>query len=223
MPFFLIILKLQPEAAVLTSLLIQTAGMGSSSYAYFKQNSPDPRLALVMLLFAMPGITLGAYIANKIKPTYIEPILGILVLTTAFLFVSSNQKYADSGLSRVETGKIYKHSWIAISVSVTSGLLSTAMGEWLIPIMRTRLSLKMSSAIATCVFITFGTSLFGAAVHLLMGSEADFSIVLWAVPGVIAGGQIGPRIAKRINERLLKEIFVFLLTLVGIHLIYNSY
>ena len=35
--------------------------------------------------------------------------------------------------------------------------------------------------------------------------------------------QLGPRLAERINDRVLKEIFIFLLTLIGIHLIYNSY
>jgi len=43
------------------------------------------------------------------------------------------------------------------------------------------------------------------------------------VPGVMIGGQIGPRIIRRINERILKEMFVFVLTLFGIHLIYNSF
>jgi len=85
------------------------------------------------------------------------------------------------------------------------------------------LSLRMSNAIATCIFITFGTSILGTFTHLMMGGKADLSLVLFAVPGVIIGGQIGPRVTKQINERLLKEIFIFLLTLIGIHLIYNSY
>jgi hypothetical protein len=56
-----------------------------------------------------------------------------------------------------------------------------------------------------------------------MGGRADTATLVWAVPGVIVGGQIGPRIAGIINDRILKEIFVFLLTLIGIHLIYNAY
>ena len=37
MPFFLIFLKLPPETAVVTSLLVQTAGMGSGSVAFIKK------------------------------------------------------------------------------------------------------------------------------------------------------------------------------------------
>lgn len=223
MPFLLVVLKMNPETAVSTSLLIQTFGKGSGSIAYIRQRTVDHKLALLLILIAVPGIAAGAYIANKIKPSYIELVLGILVLITAFLFVSSNQKYTDSGRPRTAIKEVYRRLWIAVPISIGSGMLSTGMGEWLIPVMRSRLSLKMSSAIATCIFLTFAVCLIGATFHLMLGSKADWSTVLWAVPGVMTGGQIGPRITKKINERLLKEVFIFLLTLVGIHLIYNAY
>jgi len=59
--------------------------------------------------------------------------------------------------------------------------------------------------------------------HLILGSSVDIIALLWAVPGVIIGGQVGPWFTEKINERMLKEVFIFLLTLIGIHLIYNSY
>jgi uncharacterized membrane protein YfcA len=67
--------------------------------------------------------------------------------------------------------------------------------------------------------MTFGTCVIGVATHCWMGRAASSGVVVWAVPGVILGGQVGPRITRRINERMLKDVFTFLLTLVGIHLI----
>ncbi len=101
-------------------------------------------------------------------------------------------------------------------------MLSTGIGEWLIPIMRSKLSLGMRHAIATSLYITFGVCVLGTVVHLLLGAQAHWAVVFWAVPGVLTGGQIGPLITRAFNDRLLKEIFIFLLTLVGIHLIYNA-
>ena len=223
MPFFLIIMKLRPDIAVLTSLMIQTAGMGSGTIAFLRQKSVDIRLGVFLMSVAVPGIAIGAHIAKKITASYMEIILGILVMTSAFLFVSSNEKYEDMGDTRADMKKARRYSWVIVLASVMSGMLSISMSEWLIPIMRSRLSLRMSNAIATCIFITLGTSILGTIAHLMMGGKADLSLVLFAVPGVIIGGQIGPRVTKQINERLLKEIFIFLLTLIGIHLIYNSY
>lgn len=223
MPFFLIIYKLEPETAVLTSLLIQTAGMGSGTVAFFRQKKVDHKLGLLVLAIAVPGITGGAFIAYNIEAPHIEMILGILVMTTAFIFVSSNQKYEDIGETRADLKQAYRNSWIVVLASVMSGMLSVSMSEWLIPVMRSRLSMRMSNAIATCIFIAFGTCVAGSCIHLIIGGRPSLALVLWAVPGVMIGGQIGPRITQRINERLLKEIFIFLLTLLGIHLIYNSY
>ena len=223
MPFFLIALKLAPETAVLTSLLIQIAGMGSASHAFARQKRVDFKLALWLLLIAIPGIGIGALIVGHLKPAYMELIIGVLVMTTAFLFVSSNQKYDDLGKSRAELSGSWPYLWVVAPASVISGMLSISMSEWLIPMMRSKLALKMSCAIGTCIFIAFGVCLFGTSVHLIMGSRPNLATVFWAVPGVIIGGQLGPLITQRIDERLLKEIFIFLLTLIGIHLIYNAY
>jgi len=223
MPLFLIVLKLEPEVAVLTSLLIQIFGMGSGSIVYFKQRTADYRLGFFLLLVAVPGVFTGAYLANTIKPSQIELVLGLLVVITAFLFVSSNQKYADMGIDRIKVKNIYPYAWVVILLSVGSGMLSTGISEWMIPVLRSKLSLRMNNAIATCIFVTLGICMVGVFLHLLMGGKPDWPIIFWAVPGVVFGGQIGPRITQRINERLLKEMFIFLLTLIGVHLIYNAY
>jgi hypothetical protein len=118
---------------------------------------------------------------------------------------------------------VLPYSWITVPASVVTGMLSISMSEWVIPLMRSRLGLRMSSAIATCILLTFGTCIIGVAAHFWMGGAAAPGVVAWAVPGVILGGQLGPRITRRINERVLKDVFTFLLTLVGIHLIYNAF
>ena len=223
MPFFLIVIKLSPEIAVVTSLMIQTAGMGSASFICVKQKRVDFKLASLILLIAIPGIISGAVLARYMEAEKMQLMLGLMVMTTAFLFVSAEQKYNDIGKSRVDMSDAYRHAWIAFPAAIASGMLSTSLSEWLIPIMRSKLSLSMSNAIGTCLFLAFCVSCIGILSHLLMGGQPNYYVVMWAIPGVLIGGQIGPRITKNINERLLKEAFIFLLTLVGIHLIYNSY
>lgn len=223
MPFFLIILKLPPEIAVATSLVIQSSGMGSASLSCVRQKRVDFKLLSFILAIALPGVIGGSFLAGNLKSNTMQLVLGLLVMATAFLFVSSNQKYTDLGNEKANMAEAYRHSWITIPASIGSGMLSTSMSEWLIPVMRSKLSLKMSNAIGTGITISFAVSSVAAMTHFFMGSQADAVVILWAVPGVIIGGQIGPLLTKKINERLLKEAFVFFLTLVGIHLVYNAY
>ena len=223
MPLFLIFMKIEPGPAVLTSLLIQTAGMGSSTYDYSRKKSVDLRLAVFFLVIALPGLAIGAKFAHLMDRSQMEMILGLLVMATAVWFVSSNQKYTETGADKINLPDTYRYSWLVAVMAIGSGMLSVSMGEWLVPMLRGKLAMKMSKAIGTSIAVIFGTCIAAATAHLLMGGRAELSVVAWAVPGVIIGGQIGPRIASRINERLLKEIFIFLLTLIGIHLIYNAY
>jgi hypothetical protein len=223
MPFFLIFLKLPPESAVLTSLIIQTAGMGSATAANLRKGRVDPKLAAVLFSFAIPGIALGAWITRKVAPAGLEFALGLLTLATAFTFVATSHKYGDPGANRAELKKAVRQGWMVSVMSIASGMLSISIGEWIIPLMRSQWAMRMSVAVATSIGAVFGSSLAGAVVHLGLGATVDGRLLLYAVPGVLIGGQLGPRIMERIHERHLKEVFVFLLTLIGIHLLFNSF
>lgn len=223
MPFLLIILQLNPSIAVVTSLMIQTAGMGSGTFGYWRQRQIDFRLAILLLVLTVPGIALGAILTRLVTPTHLELFLGILTLLTAVIFVSTNQDYSDSGLDRVSLKDAGRSGWIVTIFAIASGMLSVSIGEWLVPLMRQKMNLRMTTAVATSIATIFGTCILGVLTHILLGGSVDSSVLLWAIPGVLIGGQIGPRLAERVNDRLLKELFIFLLTLIGIHLIYNSY
>lgn len=223
MPFFILFLKLTPETAVVTSLLVQTAGMGSGSVAFVRKKTADLSLAVLLLMLTIPGLAIGAMFTRLLSSANLELALGILTLTTAFLFVSMNHKYTDTGMDRIPVKKAFRYGGIISVLAVTSGMLSVSIGEWLVPLMRSRLKLRMRTAVATSIVTIFGTCIAGSMFHLMLGTTADPMALAWAVPGVIIGGQVGPRLTDKINERILKDVFIFLLTLVGIHLIYNSY
>lgn len=223
MPFLLLILKLKPEASVLTSLMIQSVGMGSGSLAYIRRRQVDFKLTLIMLAVTLPGILAGSCITGNVSPAHLDLILGLIAMTTAFLFVSLNHKYDDAGLRRVEIVKAKPYMPLISLMAVVSGMLSVSIGEWIIPLMHGKMNLRMNTAIATSITTIFGICLVGSLIHLILGSTPHWQTIAWAAPGVLIGGQIGPRITGYINERMLKELFIFILTLVGIHLIYNAF
>ena len=223
MPFLLVVMQTSPETAIITSLLIQAAGTGSGSLAFIRQKKTDNHLAIVMFCVALPGIFAGAFFAHHVVLSHIGMIIGFISLATALLFVASNNKYTEEGVERVKLKYAFKHLWIAVVMSIASGMLTLNIAEWLIPSMRKRMGLKMANAIATCILLTCGECLAGVFIHRKMGARPDLGITFWAVPGVIIGGQLGTSLAKRIDERLIKEMFVFFLTLIGIHLVYSSY
>lgn len=223
MPFLLVALRVPVASAVATSLLIQSVGMASAAIAYGRNGGVDLKLAGFLMILTIPGIWAGAALSRLLSAGNLEMILGILATATALWFVFSHEDYGSPTRLRVPLREAARWLWIALPLSVGSGLLSTGLGEWLVPLLRGRLNVVMRSAIATCIVVAFGVSVTALAVHTALGARPDIGLAAWAIPGVITGGQTGPRITSRVPERLLKEIFIFALTLVGIHLIYRSY
>ncbi len=222
MPLLLMGLKIAPTSALLTSLLIQIAGTASGSFAYIHNKKADVRLALFLLAIGVPGLVLGAYIGHHLSLTHIGLIIGLISLGTALVFVSSNHRYGEEGDERVKLKAALRHGWIGCLTAVMCGMLTINIGEWLVPVMRKKMGLKMSNAVATCVLVTCGMSVLGAGSYFFMKARPSLSTIVWGVPGVLIGGQIGPLLATRIDERQLKDVFIFLLTLIGIHLVYRS-
>ncbi len=223
MPFLLLALRIEPACALLTSLLIQAAGTASGSFAFVRNEKADVRLVLLLTSIGAPGVILGACIGRSLSLSHIGLFIGLISLATALLFVSSNRKYGEDGEERVELRAGLKHSWIAGVMAVMCGMLTINIGEWLVPVMQNKMGLKMSNSVATCVMVTCGMSILGAGAHFLMGSRPNFYAISWAVPGVLVGGQIGPLALAKIDERQLKELFIFLLTILGVHLVYRAY
>ncbi len=74
---------------------------------------------------------------------------------------------------------------------------------------------------ASCLIVMAINAALATVLHVMIGEMFAAGVVLWAIPGVLMGGQVGPRLAGRIPEERLKEIFIYGLSLAGIHMIFN--
>ena len=222
-PFFLLILKLTPHDAIVLSLIIQIFGQGSGAIANYKLKKIDWHLVCYFCYFAIPGVIMGSYVANFVPGKNLALFLGIMCMIAAFAFLLIPEEYGDEGRNKIPKGEATKFWWAPFVSSFLAGLLSIGIGNWLVPILNTRLRLKMSCAVANVLGIMFIVGIGGSLVHLILGHFPDWKILLWGIPGVFLGGQIGPRLVRHINENHIKEAFIFLLTLTGCHIIFNVY
>ncbi len=220
-PYLILVAGLEPSQAVTASLIIQVGGMGSGGVTALRQGKTDPRLAAVIALSAFPGVAVGVWLTTVIPPESLVFLLGLACLATALVFVSVREDYEFLPTKTVALPAAVRYVWIPPLLSVLTGLLSIGVGDFLVPILRNRLGMKMDSAIGTCLVVMALNAALAAGLHFLMAAEFPTGLVFWALLGVIAGGQIGPRLAARVPDQTLKEIFVYGLSLVGIHILFN--
>jgi uncharacterized membrane protein YfcA len=221
-PFFVAGLGIQPHSAVLLSLCTQVVGQSSGTLAYIRAGKTDIRLGLLYGALGIPGVFLGANLSHYLSELFLELALGAVCLLVASFFVLTKDVYGEEGIERVSLKEAKKLFWLPMLTAIGSGMLSVGISDWLIPMMRHRLNLKMTNAVATAIFSMLIIAISGTIFQLLLHTPLRTDIMVWSAMGVFIGGQIGSRLSPRISDYRLKELFIFLLMLSGIHILFNA-
>jgi len=106
--------------------------------------------------------------------------------------------------------------------AVFMGMIATGLGEMNGYFLLKRCKVPSRVAVATSVLVVAVSALVAAAGHLVgffrSGGEdlpTVLSLVIWTVPGVIIGGQLGAAVASRISQHALERGLGLLFLLVG--------
>jgi hypothetical protein len=220
MPYLIFLARLNPTQAIVTSLVIQVCGLGSGSVTVIKMKKTGLRLPLFLAVGAFPGIPIGVWMSRVVPADFFGFILGAACLVVGLVFVYA-QEEPDIQPDQVSLRRAAPYLWLGTLFAVLTGFLSMGVGDFYVPILRNRLHITMESAMGTCLILMAMNAALAAALYIMIGERFAINIVLWAIPGVLLGGQIGPRLAGRIPDQTLKEIFIYGLSIAGIHMMFN--
>lgn len=221
-PLLILAYGLSPQESITTSLLIQVVGMGSGSIAYYRVGLVKTRLSLLFFIVALPGVVIGSFISINLSQQSVQMALGIMSMILAVLFVSSQEDVIHNISKNYPKRKVAQVLPIPAFFGFVLGSLSSGIGEWLIPALRSRLNMDMRTSIATVIPMMFLLALIASLIHSATADSIHWTYFVWGSTGTIIGAQIGARLPRRINERILKQSFIYLMTLIGIHLIFQS-
>lgn len=106
-----------------------------------------------------------------------------------------------------------------------TGLMSVGIGEIVTPQLVKQCKMPVSVAAATSVFVIILTVAAASGTHVYsLVSEGGIDAVPWhlvvyTVPGVIIGGQIGSRLQGKLNPEKMEKLFAGLFGVIGIAMI----
>ncbi|RLA46390.1 MAG: hypothetical protein DRR06_05215 [Gammaproteobacteria bacterium] len=221
-PVLILVYRLSPAEAISTSLFIQVVGLGSGTFAYARAGLVKIKLSAIFFLVALPGIIIGSFITIKLPQHAVQMALGIMAMTLAILFVVNNRDSEQGASGDFDSAKIRGIAPIPFVFGFIMGFLSLGISEWLIPALRSRLRMGMPQAIGTSIGMMFALALVASIVHFNLSETLHLEIIALGSIGTLIGGQIGPHISQRINDRILQQSFIYLMTLIGIHLIFQA-
>src|SRR6056297_2630671 len=220
-PLFILGLGLPPELAVGAGLVVEVFGFGSGVYAYVKRQLIDYRIGGTLLSATVPAAIAGVVVAHFADPEILKLILGMGLFAVAVSFLRAPDEEVEATLDTMaqedpETAETClltaEEEEICYTVCNTTegrlisgvgglfvGMVSSGLGELNGYFLLQRCRVPSSVSVATSVFVVAVTALIASGGHVyqvaqegLTGLATMGNLLLFTVPGVVVGAQLGP-------------------------------
>lgn len=205
----LIMLGLDPQVAVASSLATVLPTTAVGAYNHNKNNNVDVKIGLILGVGGFIGTFIGAYIGSLIPPNVLKKLFGILFLILAIITGRNyiKEQKSEKKIEKKSKIKLTGYKKIVIPLfGVFGGILAGLFGLSGTPPIQLVLLLlgyNATTVIGTTIFVLIFNSIGGICSYGFLGR-----INLWIVGllclGTIIGAMIGPRILNKIDQDKLE-------------------
>jgi uncharacterized membrane protein YfcA len=224
-------------AAISAALITQTFGFMSGFVGYYRRKLIDYVLAWKILRVAVPIAVIGALVASLVHESVLLASYAMLVAVLAVIMWRNRPPvHVGAGGLEASTRTIidsrgheytYKIPGLgAKSYALTglgaflTGMVSVGIGEVTISKL-SRKGVPIAVAAATSVLVVIMTvALASTALAFQLIKAGGWTAVPWNllvydIPGVLIGGQIGPRLQGKIAPHVMRRAIAVLFVLLG--------
>ncbi len=217
-------------AAFGAALLTQTFGFASGLVGYWRKRLIDVGSALPFIIVAVPFAVAGALASHLAHEVALKATYGALMAVGAWVMLRRGRyaRGSDDGggaasapaaamaLRTVRDRAGHTYSFAAprqtAGGAVTAlgafftGLVSTGIGEVIMPQLVRRNRVPVAVAAATSVVVVISTTAAASATQIwgLMSAggvgAVPWNLVCYTIPGVLIGGQLGPLLQGRFSQ-----------------------
>ena len=208
-----------PSHVASTSLLAVASTGASSTVSYSLKKKIIYSVGIKVAAFAVPFSVIGALISSMLNPDDFKLYFAILLISTSFYLLIRKSVRADRFDSEGR-GKLTSNALLYVGSSA-AGLISSLFGIgggiFFVPLLFAVKKLSMQQSVATSQISILITSIAGILTHSVLFQQ-DYVFAGAIALGAVAGAQVGPFIAVRINERLLTILFSISLLIISVQL-----
>lgn len=224
-PVYLLWLSLEPRVAFWVSLLTMLFGFGSGMVRNLRAGTVHWPLVRRYFALAAPAVVIGSLLSTRVPVAWILLSFAIFVAVYGASLVREfiqRQWFDRGGDEQVAHGRFYPLAGLA--GGFLHGSIATGSGTLMMPALLDHRDIDHhAKAVGSAVVLAFGCALLaiffridGAFLEgLVEQRQLIFRIMIFSAPGVIIGGQLGPRLAQWIPRRYLRVYVGILLIAVG--------
>ncbi len=217
-PFFMLVLKLDPLIALGAGLVIEFFGFSSGVIGYWRKKEIDFGIVRKIIVFTVPATMIGV-ILGRIVPAFILQVMLVLLLVyLAYQFLVAGKECLPKDPRCTGVGGVTGRRVLTPIIKLTSffggllvGMISAGLGEMSELNFLKKMKLPVAAASATSVFLVAVSAAVGSSFHAYFlfreGNVSIFtdviSILVFTVPGVIVGAQVGVFLANVIKAPIM--------------------
>ena len=232
-PLFVIGLGLDPAIAIGVALGTEVFGFASGVIAHARAGAIDWRMVKILASASVPMAIVGSLLAGAAPETLLKAVLAIGLGAIAMIFIRHHDPAHEdaqiaAGVGVVDpafSNRVVLRDTTVIDYDICEpkvgrlgagfgglfvGLISTGLGEAnsFTLVRQCRVPSRIAIAVSvTTVAITAVAASVTHAVDFASNPDADYeqiaSLLVFTIPGVIIGGQMGPRLLSGLPEGTL--------------------
>ena len=231
-------------AAIGTGLLTETFGFTSGFIGYYRKGLIDFKIAKTFLIIAVPTALAGALISHYINGSILKFMYATLMIVMAWVLLNESAEHpeieSDSsgapnnpGIREIKgaDGTVYRYKFRGAADRQNGstsfggflcGMLGVGIGEVCMPQLVKKVGVPVAIAAGSSVTIVIVTVMSASFTHIaaLMAEggihAVPWNLVMYTVPGVLIGGQIGPRLQGKISAKTTERAIAIVFTIIGI-------
>jgi uncharacterized membrane protein YfcA len=220
-------LAIEAKSGLWLAMLTMVFGFGSGVIRNIRAKTIQWRLARRYLLYVLPLAVAGGIVSNYASALLLTLLFSLFIVFYG-LFVIRN---AIVEALEATGDQAHFNPFIACIGGFLQGIVATGLGKMMMPQMLKNTQITApKQAVGTTVLIVFIANLVALItrtnanmLEAVINNWSYYSIILlWVVPSVIIGGQIGPYVASLLSRRYVLKYVGSLLVLVGGITTYHS-
>lgn len=212
---------LPPHFVLGNNKFSSTFGTLLSTYRYNKRKMPDYRIALPGAFFALIGSHLGTRTVLLLDPHFLNYLLLFLIpAITLFVWIrkESGMVKRDPSFSKLQILLIA--SAAGLIIGFYDGFFGPGTGSFLIFGYTVVLGCDYVGANANAKIVNLASNL-AAMITFLISGKVIFTIGIPAAICGIMGNYLGSKMVIRNGSRIIRPIFLIVLSLLFIRIVYN--
>jgi len=215
-PFFILVLGLDPLVALGAGLVIEVFGFSSGVIGYWRKKVIHFPIVKQLIILTIPATIVGVMLGRVFPVFVLKIMLALLISYLAYQFLLKGKECLPkdprcTGVSvipeKVVLSKIVKAT--SLLGGLLLGMISAGLGEVNELNFLQKMKMPVPAASGTSVFLVAMSAIIGVCTHTYFLISQDelsvftnvISLLIFTVPGVVLGAQVGVMLSNIINRK----------------------